>query len=205
MKLIYWLLLALTLPLLAHAAVKVEQCPQAGTAFTVYGTVLPTLPVPMVFSNDATGDANTANLHCALLKKAKPTWYAKVTSDNGATWTWAPMASLTAPVVVPTTANLAWVAPTLDMAGAPFNAALTYNIYRGPSASALTLLKNVSGLTTTDTVTVDGTYWYAVTSNCTNCVESPKSAAVSAVLASGTVVSPAPPSGVSVSQQLPTQ
>lgn len=192
------LIMLATAALPVYATVKVEQCPSG--AFTIYATVLPTAAVPLVFSNNATGDANMANLHCALLSKALATWYVKITNDEGATWTWAPLASLTAPAstpVAPMTATLSWVAPTTDTTGAPLTVPLTYNVYRGATTTALIFLKNVSGLTTTDVVTLPGVYWYAVTA-LNGTAESVKSAAVSAQISAGTVVSPAPPTAVTV-------
>jgi hypothetical protein len=165
--------------------------------------------IPVAASNAAfakvSAVASGSPWTCKALSTVPATQYVNVTLDAGKTSSWVTLGSLSlgsGPVVLPTTATLAWVAPTVDVTGAPLTLPLTYNVYRGPSAAALVLLKNVSGLTTTDTVTVDGTYWYAVTANCAGCKESTQSAAVSALLAAGKVVSPAPPTSVSVTMHV---
>jgi hypothetical protein len=98
----------------------------------------------------------------------------------------------------PLTATVSWTAPTSMTAGDPITVPLTYNLYRGQNATALILVKSVTALTTTDTVPAAGTYWYAVSATCASCIESAKSAAVSALVSASTIVSPAPPTGVAI-------
>lgn len=197
-------LLPLCLILLAgglHAqttsAVKVNQCPPA-PALTPFATVVPTLKTYAKVADNATG----LNTRCATLSTMPLTSYVSVSTNGGVTWSWATVASLglsgavTPPV--PTSATLTWVAPTTDTTGAPLTVPLTYNVYRGASATVLTLLlKGVTGLTAVDTPPLLGTYWYAVSAVAAG-VESAQTPAVSAQLTAGKVISPAPPTAVAV-------
>lgn len=196
--------LALGLTLLsaiAAPAVKLESCP-SGTN-TTYAPVPTTTGLPIVWSTVPQGDGiGQQYLKCSTIIKASPlTWYVKYSLDNGTTWKWAKLATLTAPTppaVVPTVATLTWTASTLDMKGNALTVPVTYNLYRGASATALTSLKSgVTGLTTTDTVTVNGTYWYALAAVAAG-VEGPKGNPVSAALNAGVVVSPAPPASLTI-------
>lgn len=177
----------------AQAATQVESCPPAP-----YAAVPPTTSLNIVFSTD--GSDNPPTRRCLPRAQALSTWFVKVTDNGGTSWRFIPLSSLTPPPVPAPLATLTWTAPTLDVAGKPLTVPLTYNVYRGTSATALTLIKNVTGLSTTDTVPVAGLYWYALTANAVGRPESVKSPAVSALINPGSVVSPAPapPSGLTV-------
>lgn len=186
--------------------VKLESCP-SGTN-TTYASVPINTTLPVVWSTVSTGDAGPngqATLKCTPIAKASPLiWYAKYSTDGGSTWKWAllsTLATVTAPPPVTTsvtTANIAWTAVTLDVNGNALVGPVTYNLYRGSSATALNPLKSgLSGTTATDTVTVNGTYWYSVTAVAGG-LESAQANPVSAALTSGVIASPAPPASLTI-------
>jgi hypothetical protein len=190
----------------AAATQKLESCP-SGTNKT-YATVATTSALPLVFSSSATG-LPQSTLFCTPMAQAKSTWFVKYTVDGGSNWLWEPVCIL-APVLggctttttpppasQPITAQISWIAPTTDTTGAKLTVPLTYNLYRGPTLAGVVFLKNVNGLSTTDTVTTPGTYWYAVTA-LNGAIESAQEVAVSAQLSAGKVVSPAPPTGLTI-------
>lgn len=187
-------------------SVKLESCP-SGT-YNSYASVPTNTTLSVVWSTVSTGDAGPngqATLKCTTIAKASPlTWYVKYSIDGGSTWKWgllATLAAVTAPppvTVPPTTANIAWTAVTQDVGGKPLTNPVTYNLYRGTSATVLTSIKSgLTGLTTTDTVTANGVYWYSVTAVAGG-LESAKANPVSAALTSGVVASPAPPASITI-------
>jgi hypothetical protein len=85
-------------------------------------------------------------------------------------------------------AVLTWTAPTTFTDGTPITGTITYNVYQGTAANALT--KVATGVTTlTDTIStglVDGaTYYWSVTA-VVNGVESAQTAPVSKTFSPGT-------------------
>lgn len=199
MKLFTLLLLALLAPAI-HAATTapvLESCP-SGTN-TAYRNVPVNTTLPVVWSIVSQGDAiGMGNLRCSTIAQAGANtslWYVKYSPDNGATWAWAKLSILTPPPA-PTITTITWSAVTTDTTGAPLVGAVTYSIYRGISATALSLLASgITALVTTDKVAVDGTYWYAVSATCAG-REGAQSNPVSVALTSGVVVSPAPVTNV---------
>ena len=182
-----------------------EGCP-SGT-ITAYTSQPPTSTLPIVVSSSPTG-LPMATLRCQTLASTPLTWYVKYSPDNGSTWNFALIpaykalvAAATAPPVVVTlpAANLTWTAPTTDTSGKPLAVPLTYNVYRGTSATALTKLTNVSALTYTDPAgsATPTTYYYAVSATCASCTESAESAIVSAVLAAPPLT-PANPTNLAI-------
>jgi len=125
--------------------------------------------------------------------------WVQTTAAPAGTWVMASTLNLPSaiiPVSNPNTAILTWVAPTTTAAGAPLPAgiALTYNVYRGMSATTLTKLTNVSALTYTDPAgsTTPTTYFYAVTATCSTCTESAESAIVSKTIVAAALKTAAP-------------
>jgi hypothetical protein len=169
----------------AMATPQLLQCTNGGTAFSV---VAVTAPVTVNVSSAASGTPNV----CQLLAATPATWYVKETLDGGSTWNWVPVSSLSAAPPA-AAAVLTWTAPLADASGQPLTVALTYNIYRGASASTLTKLSNTALLTYTDpgSATVM-TYFYAVTATCSSCTESADSGVVSATIQASTLTPAAP-------------
>lgn len=86
--------------------------------------------------------------------------------------TWVPVSSLTITAAgIPTTtittgsAALTWTAPTLNVDGTPLTNLASYNLYRGTSATVLTLLTGIPALATSfvDSTLTLGTWFYAIT------------------------------------------
>lgn len=96
------------------------------------------------------------------------------------------------------TATLTWVAPTTYTNGAPITGALTYNVYRGATAAALTKLTSVTGLTYIDQAgsATPTTYFYAVTAVQPG-VESAETPTVSDTIQAPSLI-PSPPTAVAV-------
>jgi fibronectin type 3 domain-containing protein len=89
-----------------------------------------------------------------------------------------------------------WSAVTAFTNGAAVTIPLTYNIYRGPSTTALVQIGSSTTLGYTDTAVAAGTtYFYAITATCTGCTESAKSVVVSGVPVVQTLT-PLAPTGV---------
>lgn len=91
------------------------------------------------------------------------------------------------PLVVPLpgpitsgTVNFAWTAPTANTDGTPVADIMGYNIYRGATCAALTVLNTalVSGLTYSDTNLAPGPYCYAISSVSKSEGESPQSSSI---------------------------
>jgi len=93
------------------------------------------------------------------------------------------------------TANLSWTAPTTRTDGSALTGAVSYKVYRGPSAASLTLLTTVTTVGYTDASAPAGTVWYAVSAVDSAGLESVKTAALSVVIP---VAPPSPPTGLSV-------
>jgi hypothetical protein len=195
---------ALALALLSYAtqaATVLESCPLG--AYNSYANAPLTTTFPVVWSIVPQGDAiGQQYLRCQPIAKASPlTWYVKYSADGGTTWKWSLLAALsppTPPAATPTVATITWVPTTLDVNGGTLTNPVTYTLYRGPSAASLVAIKSgLMGLSTTDSVTVNGTYWYSVTAVAGG-LESAKAVPVSATLTSGVVASPAPPASLTV-------
>lgn len=88
------------------------------------------------------------------------------------------------------TANLNWVAPTLNTDGSAITGSLTYNVYRGTSATSLVKIGTSSTTSYTDANAPVGTDYYAVTAVNSYGVESVYSNVASKVIAAPT---PNPP------------
>jgi hypothetical protein len=191
-----WCLLASPIP----AAPQLLNCTNGGTKF---GVVAITATVPVNVAPSATGAGDV----CQALSATPSTWFVKVTQNGGGTWTWTLISSFKAsvpppvppPVAVPAPAAiLSWSAPATDTAGKPITVPLTYNVYRGTSATTLTKLTSTSVLTYTDPGSaVATTYFYAVTATCAACTESAESGVVSATIKAA-ALSPSAPSGLVV-------
>jgi hypothetical protein len=123
-------------------------------------------------------------------------WYSK-TSPTVA-WSAATTVS-PLPVTYLAQATLTWAAPTANTNGTPITVPLTYNVYRGSSATTLTKLTNVSALTYVDPAgsATPTTYYYAVTAICAGCTESADSGVVSDTIAAP-ALTPGAPSGLMV-------
>lgn len=93
------------------------------------------------------------------------------------------------------TANLSWTAPTTRTDGSALTGAVSYKVYRGASASSLSLLTTVTTVGYTDTAAPAGTVFYAVSAVDSAGLESAKTAALSVVIP---VAPPSPPTGLSV-------
>jgi hypothetical protein len=125
-------------------------------------------------------------------------WYSKAS----ATAAWSAGTTVSPLPAMPTylaQATLTWIAPTLNTNGTPITAPLTYNVYRGSSATTLTKLTNVSALTYVDPAgsATPTMYYYAVTAICAGCTESADSGVVSDTIAAATLT-PGAPSGLAV-------
>lgn len=105
-----------------------------------------------------------------------------------------PSGPVTPPVANGSQAVVSWTAPANFTDGTPVNVPLTYNVYRGTSAAALTKLTNVTGLTYTDPAgsATPITYFYAITATCPTCTESAQSNVVSKTIAAPALQAGAP-------------
>jgi hypothetical protein len=125
-------------------------------------------------------------------KNSQGNWYSKAspTAAWGAGTATSPLPTYAAQVV------LTWAAPIDYTNGAVIAAPLTYNVYRGASATTLLKLTNVTGLTYTDVAgsATPTTYFYAVTAICAGCTESADSGIISATLAAASLTPAAPTS-----------
>lgn len=124
----------------------------------------------------------------------------KNTAGNWYPWNgkaWGP--ATTVSPILPSAAWLTWTAPTTDTNGATITVPLTYNVYRGLSATNLSVIKSgLAALTYSDPATsaAPTTYFYAVTAVQAG-EESALSQVVSATIQAPLVV-PSPPPAVAV-------
>ena len=203
------LLIALALlAAIPAGAQTVASCQTSGVWPT--GSFLPCTSVTYI-TQPIPATANVADMRCPATGACAFSWtpsvlptdqvWAKTTALPAGTWVLASTltfagAGTPAPKAQ---AVLTWIAPTTDVSGNPLPAGLglTYNVYRGSSATSLTKLTNVSALTYTDPAgsTTPTTYFYAITATCATCTESAESAIVSATLAAP-ALKPAVPSAV---------
>lgn len=196
--------LALFASIGAHAAQVAVYC--APVATTTYTNGPTSNTISSEVSPTATGrsaDGLSSNVTVCALPSTKPsTWYLRVSNDGGSTYSFVTLASLgfgvsaaaPPPPSVAASAVVSWQAPTVDSAGNPLTIALTYNLYRGTSATQLTKLASVAGLSYTDPAgsATPTTYFYAVTATCPVCTESAESAIVSATLQASAIQPAAP-------------
>lgn len=195
------LLCIVALPVFADT--QIATCPVGGANATGYGA--PALTARARVSNSADG----AGPYCKELSAMSTTAYVLTTTDEGKTTEWDQIKTVLAaaaitPPATPTylaNAELTWTAPTTDTLGRalPAGTALTYNVYRGTSATALTKLTSVATTAYLDPATnaTPITFYYAVTATCPTCTESGKSGTVSATVASG-VIKSGPPGNVAL-------
>jgi hypothetical protein len=108
---------------------------------------------------------------------------------------------VTPPQAFPSTAVLSWTAPTTNTDGSAITGALTYNLYRGTSATVLTKMTTVTGLTFTDHAGSASpvTYFYAVSAVEAG-QESKESNTVTVTLAAATLT-PSAPTNVTLTAQ----
>ncbi len=89
------------------------------------------------------------------------------TGTDGSTEGWHARSTVTYVATVPAAgtgkATLTWSAPTVNTDGSAITDALTYNVYRGPSATAFTLLKAGATSPYVDSGLAAGTHYYTVT------------------------------------------
>ena len=131
-------------------------------------------------------------------ENASANWYSK--TSPAAPWSAATTVSpLPATQTYLAQATLTWAAPTTNTNGTPITVPLTYNVYRGGSATTLTKLTNVSALTYVDPAgsATPTTYFYAVTAICAGCTESADSGVVSDTIAAA-ALTPGAPVGLAV-------
>lgn len=172
-------------PVAASAIVSDMRCPlppgTAGSCAFSWSSAQAALPTDEVWAKTAASPAGT--------------WVLASTVKSGAVVPPPPPP----PVVSSSQAVLTWVAPTLDVTGAPMNVPLTYNVYRGTSAAVLTKLTNVSALSYTDPAgnPTPTTYFYAITATCAGCTESAHSGVVSKTMQAPSL-QPSPPTSPAV-------
>ena len=152
---------------LAGAANTVATCPTA-TPGTVWakGAWLPCsanasgpipLPATAIVADMSTGGCvGTCSTTFSWLLASNVKATDSVWSPSGNVWITAVAANSLATVVTTPPAGpsaqaiVSWSAPTAFTDGTPINVPLTYNVYRGSSATTLTKLTNVTGLSYTD-------------------------------------------------------
>jgi hypothetical protein len=200
------LLTLFALPIVAGAVTSptmlAVRCTNSAT--TTYVNGAPSNTISSEVSPTATG-ATAAGVNatvCAVPATEPNTWYLRVSNDGGVTYTFVTLASLgfgsAGNVPPPPNANaavLTWTAPTQNTDGTTITAPLTYNVYRGASATALTKLTSVSALTYTDPAgsATPTTYFYAITAVEAG-VESVDSGVVSKTIAAAALTPGAPTS-----------
>jgi hypothetical protein len=211
------LIALLLLAAIPATAQTISTCPTATTgAAWAAGTFLPCTPAATYIAQPVPATAWVSDMRCPIAPATGScvfSWqfpanvlstdqvWAKTTAVPAGTWISASLIIFAgaSPPATKAQAVLTWVAPTLTVSGAPLPAgiALTYNVYRGASATTLAKLTNVSALTYTDPAgsTTPTTYFYAITATCATCTESADSGVVSA-----TIIAPAlqaaPPTGL---------
>jgi len=203
MKLIIAGLLGLLFGSFAQAqALQIAVCPEpAGANPTGYAA--PALTARGRVSNSSDG----SNAYCKEISAMSETAFVLTSSDGGKTTSWQEIKTVLAgaQVTPPKTpiylanATMTWTPPTTDTLGRTLSLPLTYNVYRGASATTLTKLTSVSVPQYSDPATnaTPMTFYYAVTATCGSCVESGKSGVVSATIASGSVKT-GPPGNVAL-------
>jgi len=178
----------------APAAVTVQLCAPSTETPAGTGPIAPTSYARV--SNSPIG----AGPYCKLISAMNQTAYVSATTD-GKTFVWMKIAAaLAGASVAPTPillqrALLTWSPVTTAAAGGPLPAAVTYNVYRGSSATTLAKLAGgIAGTTYTDTINnvTPVTYAYAVTATCAGCTESTDSPVVTVTVAAGSVTCSAP-------------
>jgi hypothetical protein len=137
--------------------------------------------------------------YCKLISQMNQTAYVSATAD-GKTFVWMKIAAaLAGAPVAPTPillqrALLTW-SPVSVPPGIAASVPITYNVYRGSSATTLAKLAGgISSTTYTDPISsaTPVTYAYAVTATCAGCTESADSPVVTVTVAAGSVTCNAP-------------
>lgn len=123
--------------------------------------------------------------------------WAQVGAATAPAWVLASAVTVTAlaatPVPADTSAVLTWSVVTTGVDGSTLTGAVTYNVYRGTSATTLTSLSaGLTALTYTDSGLAPGVWYYAVTAVCA-ALESDKSAVVSKAIVAPAPVKPIAP------------
>jgi hypothetical protein len=178
----------------AFAADQVASCAAPAVGCTVI--YVPATPDTQSFNSATGAECWVTQASCVFRKLSAMKATDKVFARTGTTGavSWQSVSAVTFGTVTPPppppppatgtgTATLTWTAPTQNTDGTAITGALSFNVYKGASAAALTLLKAVSGGPTTDTGLAAGTYYYAVSAVNNSGVESARSAAASLTIA----------------------
>jgi hypothetical protein len=173
-------LLALFAAGAVHAATTyyVSSCTNGGSTFKTVGISTQTT----VEVAQAPGVSATL---CQLLSATPGTWSVRTSTNGGVSWAWTVLSTLNLGVTPPpikVQMTVTWTPVTAFTSGALITVPLTYNVYRGLTATALAQVGSTGALLFNDTAVVPSTtYYYAITATCSGCTESAKSAVVSGV------------------------
>jgi hypothetical protein len=212
MKRYAFLGLALLACVSVHAQ-TVASCPTAtaGAAWAA-NAWLPCTPAATYIAQPVPATAIINDMRCPATGACALSWqnssavlptdqvWVQTTAAPTGTWVLASTLKLGAPITpIPPSAYdaqavVSWTAPASFTDGTSITMPLTYNLYRGTSATALTKLTNVSALTYTDPAgsATPTTYYYAVTATCSTCAESAQSGVVSKTIAAPKLTPGAP-------------
>lgn len=184
----------------AHAATattSVSSCTNGGNVFK-------TVPISTQTTVEVTQNPGVSPIVCQLVTGTPSTWFVRTSTNGGTSWTWTLISSLGAgtSTTTPVSITVSWTAPTTYTTGAPIGTTpITYNLYKGTSATTLTKVGSVAATSYVDSQVTTGTqYFYAVTATCAGCAESAKTPAVAGypAPAAAAILTPMAPTGVSL-------
>lgn len=170
------LLMLLLAPIAVMAQPTVYECQPAGAASntaTSGGNAPLSTPLPIVIV--ATPPATSVGI-CTIAANVPNTEFTRVSTDGGASYVWATLASVglgIAPIVAApsvaagTNVSITWTPPTVNADGSALSPLTAFTVYRGPTPTSLARLNSVGStvLAYSDSNMPVGTWYYAVTAS----------------------------------------